>query len=67
LTILNEQIVPGTIITFDELCNFRITKKLENWYEHEWRALVEWIKENKRQVEPMTRNYAYQASCRVIV
>ena len=66
LTILNDQIVPGTIIAFDELCNFRITKKLENWYEHEWRALTEWLVQSNRVVEPITRNYAYQGACVVI-
>ncbi len=60
---LNEQIVPGTILAFDEFVNFRGTKKLSNWYQHEWRALNEWLAEYKRTVKPVTRNYAYQASC----
>ncbi len=66
LTQLNKQIVPGTIITFDELCNFRLTKKMENWYEHEWKALSEWLTEYNRKVQPITRNYAYQGACQVI-
>ena len=66
LTQLNKQIVPGTIITFDELCNFRLTKKMENWYEHEWKALSEWLAEYNRKVQPITRNYAYQGACQVI-
>ena len=67
LDILNEQIVPGTVLAFDEIINFRGTKKLGNWYEHEWKALNEWIVEKERQVEPATRNFAYQASCVVTV
>ena len=63
---LNEQIVPGTILAFDEFINFRLTKKLQNWYKHEWKAFVEWIHRYNRKVEPLTRNFAYQASCRVI-
>ena len=66
LEFLNDQIVPGTIITFDELCNFRLTKKLENWYEHEWRALTEWLVQYNRVIKPITRNYAYQGACVVI-
>ena len=66
LEFLNDQIVPGTIIAFDELCNFRLTKKLENWYEHEWKALTEWLVQYHRVVEPITRNYAYQGACVVI-
>ena len=67
LNILNDQIVPGTVLTFDEIVNFRGTKKLSNWYEHEWRALNEWLHEKKRTIKPLTRNYAYQASCVVTV
>jgi hypothetical protein len=48
------------------LCNFRLTKKLENWYEHEWKALTEWLVQYHRVVEPITRNYAYQGACVVI-
>jgi len=64
---LNNQIVPGTILAFDEFINFRGTRKLSNWYEHEWRALNEWLVNYKRTVKPLTRNYAYQASCVVTV
>jgi len=67
LNILNDQIVPGTVLAFDEFVNFRLTKKLSNWYEHEWRALNEWLHEKKRIVTPLTRNFAYQASCVVTV
>ena len=67
LDILNDQIIPGTVLGFDELINFRGTKKLDNWYEHEWRALNEWLVEKERTVKPITRNYAYQASCIVTV
>ena len=66
LEILNDQIVPGTILAFDEFVNFRGTRKMSNWYEHEWRALNEWLVKYKRTVKPVARNYAYQASCEVI-
>lgn len=66
LDILNDQIVPGTILAFDEFINFRGTRKLSNWYEHEWRALNEWLHTKQRTIKPLTRNYAYQASCEVI-
>ena len=63
---LNDQIVPGTVLAFDEFINFRLTKKLGNWYEHEWKALMEWLQTHNRKIKPLTRNYAYQASCVVI-
>ena len=66
LTSLNEQIVPGTVITFDEFCNFRLSGKMSKWQDQEFLALVEWLAEFKREVKPLNRNWAYQASCVVI-
>tara|TARA_Y100000748_G_scaffold257195_1_gene223802 strand:- start:4788 stop:5483 length:696 start_codon:yes stop_codon:yes gene_type:complete len=66
LTNLNNQIVPGTVITFDEFTNFRLSGKMSKWREHEFKALVEWLDENNREVKPLNRNWAYQASCVVV-
>ena len=66
LTSLNDQIVPGTVITFDEFCNFRLSGKMSKWQDHEFRALVEWLDEFDREIKPLNRNWAYQASCVVI-
>ena len=63
---LNDQIVPNTIITFDEFCNFRLSGKMSKWQEHEFKALVEWLNECQRKVRPINRNWAYQASCVVL-
>jgi hypothetical protein len=63
---LNDQIVPNTIITFDEFCNFRLSGKMSKWQEHEFKALVEWLDECKREIKPLNRNWAYQASCIVL-
>ena len=66
LTALDEQIVTGTVITFDEFCNFRLSGKMSKWQEHEFLALIEWLDECKREVKPLNRNWAYQASCVVL-
>jgi len=66
LTALDEQIVTGTVITFDEFCNFRLSGKMSKWQEHEFLALIEWLDECKRKVKPLNRNWAYQASCVVL-
>ena len=66
LTSLNNQIVPNTIITFDEFCNFRLSGKMSKWQEHEFLALTEWLDECKREIKPLNRNWAYQASCIVL-
>ena len=66
---LNEYIVPGTIIRFDELCCWRYTfneaspKGKANrvfyttWKEHEWKALNEWLEKYNRRVVPISRNW----------
>jgi len=66
LTALNDQIVAGTVITFDEFCNFRLSGKMSKWQDHEFLALIEWLDECKRKVKPLNRNWAYQASCVVV-
>ena len=66
LSMLNAQIVPGTVITFDEICNFRLSGKMSKWQDHEFLALTEWIQEYDRKIEVLNRNWAYQASCVVI-
>jgi len=66
LNTLNKRIVPGTIIVFDELANFRLSTKMSNWPMHEWKALNEWLKEYNRKVEPITRSCMYQAAVRVV-
>tara|TARA_Y100000592_G_scaffold86447_1_gene139779 strand:+ start:1650 stop:2342 length:693 start_codon:yes stop_codon:yes gene_type:complete len=63
---LDKQIVPGTVITFDEFCNFRLSGKMSKWQDQEFLALIEWLDECKRQVKPVNRNWAYQASCVVL-
>ena len=63
---LDKQIVPGTVITFDEFCNFRLSGKMSKWQDHEFLALIEWLDECKRKVKPLNRNWAYQASCVVV-
>jgi hypothetical protein len=66
LLALNDQIVIGTVITFDELCNFRLSGKMSKWQDQEFLALLEWLDECKRKVKPLNRNWAYQASCIVV-
>jgi len=66
LTTLNDKIVTGTVITFDELCNFRLSGKMSKWQDQEFLALIEWLDECERKVLPLNRNWAYQASCVVL-
>jgi len=66
LSKLNEQIVPGTVIVFDEFCNFRLSGKMSKWQQHEFLALTNWISQYNRKVQPLNRNWAYQAGCVVV-
>ncbi|MFD2205761.1 TylF/MycF/NovP-related O-methyltransferase [Kiloniella antarctica] len=62
---LNDRIVPGTIIVFDELFDWP-EAGYESWRECEWKALIEWMAEYGRDVEPLCRTDTGQASLTVI-
>jgi hypothetical protein len=80
LVALNDWIVPGTIIRFDELSDWRILgyetdpvvlrytpgTKYTNWEEGEWKALTEWLKEFNRKVKPVNRSWCQSATVKVI-
>lgn len=44
LTLLNDRIVPGTVIVFDEIFGY------PKWKEGEYKAMMEWLEEHKREV-----------------
>jgi predicted O-methyltransferase YrrM len=68
LTELNAQIVPGTIIYFDEITGWgELIDRYQNWREGEYKALLEWIHEFGRVVEPVSRNERYGATVKVVV
>jgi len=66
LDTLNDRIIPGTLIVFDELVNFRLSGKLSNWYKHEWKAMFEWMMKHSRQLQPVARSCMDQVAFRVI-
>ncbi|MFD0716348.1 TylF/MycF/NovP-related O-methyltransferase [Paenibacillus sp. GCM10027626] len=70
-TILNElngQIVPGTILYFDEITGWgELIRQYENWREGEYKALIEWIDQYNRKVSPVSRNGRYGATLKVII
>lgn len=62
---LNDRIVEGTVIVFDELVDFAETW-YPNWREGEWKALCEWIKAHGRTVRPLSRTEGQQAAFVVV-
>jgi hypothetical protein len=64
---LNDQIVEGTIIIFDELSDWATEIRYTNWRDGEWKALNEWLKEKDRKVEAIARTVRNQAAVGVII
>ena len=56
LTLLNDQIVSGTLLRFDDLLPSHISP-YPKWEEGEWKALSEWCLKFKRKVIPMARSW----------
>jgi hypothetical protein len=62
LTILNDYILPGTTIVFDELCDWNAKPVYSNWEAHEWKALNEWLVKFDRDVKPISRTCNEQSA-----
>jgi len=63
---LNSKIVPGTVIVFDELCDWTDSGIYDNWVEHEWKALKEWVTKYDRSFEIIGRGNLYEVSIKII-
>jgi hypothetical protein len=59
---LDKQIGPGTVIVFDELCDWQDSGVYPNWAEGEWRALVEWMRACNRSIRILSRGPSYAAT-----
>jgi len=80
LEMLNDYIVPGTIIRFDDLVEWRLEvenvhmkdpkarpkAKYPNWREGEWKALNEWLEKYDREIKPMWRNWHQSGGVKVV-
>lgn len=76
LSTVNDGIVPGTIIRFDDLIDFREFENYEGkgshisrystWREHEWKAFQEWLEQFDRKVTPLYRGWFQWAVVQVI-
>lgn len=66
LTTLNDLIVEDTIIVFDEYCDWQESGKYENWRNGEYKAYHEWIEENSREAEMISRDNDFAATFKVL-
>lgn len=62
---LNNYIVPGTVIVFDELYPWSDYSLYETWEEHEYKALQEWISEYVREFSVLKRSRYQQCSIKI--
>jgi hypothetical protein len=62
LEALNDRIVPGTVVAFDELFDMHRQDALiyDRWREGEWKAMNEWIDRHGRVVKPVLRTDEFQ-------
>lgn len=65
LQTLNNLIVPGTIVVFDEFYPWG-RKRYETWEEHEYRALKEWIEQFDREFEILSRSDHQQCTIEIV-
>lgn len=65
LRLLNQRIVPGTVIVFDELCEWGQAGVYENWEQGEWKALREWMAEFDREISIISRDQGFAAAIAV--
>lgn len=66
LTTLNDYIVPGTVIIFDELYPWGNYAIYDLWEEGEWKALKEWTQEYNRTFNILARTEYEQAAIQII-
>ena len=66
LRMLDERIVPGTVIAFDEIYPWHDVSKYDQWPEGEFKALNEWIVKYDRVFQPLLRSRHQQCSIKMI-
>jgi hypothetical protein len=67
LTLLNDRIVPGTVIVFDEMYPWNDVESYDLWEQGEFRALGEWVRNHRRTFRTLYRSVHQQCSIEVIV
>jgi hypothetical protein len=66
LNLLNDRIVPGTVIVFDEMYPWNNFDQYDLWAQGEFRALGEWINNHQRTFCTLYRSHHQQCSIEVL-
>jgi hypothetical protein len=67
LTLLNDRIVPGTVIVFDEMYPWNDIESYDLWEQGEFRAVGEWVQKHQRTFRTLYRSRHQQCSIEVII
>lgn len=62
LVTMNDRIHPGTVVVFDEICDWAESGIYPKWPEGEWKALIEWMTEFKRELRFISRGPNFSAA-----
>jgi hypothetical protein len=65
LNLLNDRIVPGTVIVFDEIYPWNDFTRYDLWEQGEFRALGEWVATHQRSFRTLYRSEHQQCSIEV--
>jgi hypothetical protein len=65
LNLLNDRIVSGTVIVFDEMYPWNDIESYDLWAQGEFQALGEWIQNHQRSFRTLYRNQHQQCSIEV--
>ncbi|MGO1003100.1 methyltransferase domain-containing protein [Lysobacter sp. CA196] len=66
LTLIDERIVPGTVLVFDELCDWNESGVYPAWRDGEWRALREWLQRRPRRLRLLARGPKFSAAIQIL-
>ncbi|WP_417725763.1 methyltransferase domain-containing protein [Salipiger sp.] len=62
---LSDRIVDGTVIVFDELCDWQGNGVYDKWPEGEWKALGEWLAETGFSMRILSRDKGFACAVQV--
>jgi SAM-dependent methyltransferase len=63
---LDERFVPGTVLVFDELCDWNESGVYPHWRDGEWRALAEWSAAHGRAFRILARGPRFSGAIEVL-
>jgi hypothetical protein len=69
LAALTNRVLPGSVLLFDELMEFRDgepRQQYTEWRKHEWKALTEWLEATGYTIEILGRDREYRAAFRIL-